>query len=240
VADRGRRSPWLARARITDGMLAIPGRPHWRADLLLGREGAVVVARDGHRVPLGWDEVWSVGAGPEQGQVSVGLPAARAEGLPVVREARVHPDQPRRVPLRGGSFRMTLVQAEGDTVGALVDVLRDRAEVRERLWDLERVAALVADLRRGVRFTPFRREGARRTTFEILAALRRLGYEHRYGRPVPGDAVAGHDDVVAAVRRAIEANPHCDGLDISDDAISGEVERAYSGIAPWPFAALTT
>lgn len=228
-------------------MLAIPGRPANRGMLLLGVDRAVVVSGRGGRVDLAWPIArgWHVEAhvlSLTSAQVVARIPPELAAGLlrPSLAELVTERDGWREVLLRQGVFQNGLVQAEGDTLRALVEVLASRHAVRMQLWDLERVAALAADLRRGVRPWPVEGTGARRTTFEIRTALRRLGFVHPHGRPVPGDRVAGRDRVLAAVRAALDANPHCAGLTISDDHLAREVDRAYCGVAPWPFAALTT
>jgi hypothetical protein len=142
------------------------------------------------------------------------------------------------VPLRVGWVTGT-GGAERDTLAQLCRLLADDAATRSRLKDPGAVAALVRDLATGAQQNRSERTGVRRTAFEILNALRMLGYRHRNGgRPDPG-WTADVETVVADVRRSLATNPYVRGLHFPEERIRSEVRREYADVEPWPFAALT-
>ena len=260
-------SGWFLRARA-DGGLVIPGGP-WghTADVVLTtrgldlRVGPLVAALEWElaasqsvldRAPGDWDrswgDLWWFTSGGSGG-VGVGV---RVDGALIERTREVR-SRTRSlwnvlngwsvegvvVPCWSVAHRGPAVDADLATIRALCAVLRDRSELRERLADPVRLDHLAFDLRNVRRRRVPPRTGVRRTTFEILAALRSLGYLHRYeNRPLPGEPLPEPDLVVAAVVARLRANPFCADLDISEAQVSETVRRHYLDVEPWPFDAL--
>jgi hypothetical protein len=255
------RSRWFATAEWRDGGLWLPGRPtRHTADLLLRPDG-VELRRGDATCTLSWagrvrgdwtirhhlsgrNYAWRKGG--VRGTALV-LWAAPDDGAAAVRARTRSWRHPLRgllepgsvIPLHSQWLPAETDTAERDSLAALCKVLADDEAARSRLADPGTVAALVRDLAAGARLNRRERTGVRRTTFEILTALRGLGYRHAIGgRPVPG-GTADLDTVMADVRRALGANRYVAGLHLSEDRIRAEVLREFIDVEPWPFAALT-
>jgi hypothetical protein len=252
----GIRSRWFATAEWRDGGLWLPGRPtRHSADLLLRPDG--VELRRGDAVcRLSWVGYargdWVVThhtAYRNPSGVAVVLPDPVEAGAAAVwARTRTVRNRVRSVNAPSGwviplSTRVSdgwAGLAERDTLTALVTLLATAEKARARLTDPDTVAALIADMATGAFAAREECVGGRRTTFEILGALRRLGYRHRNGgRPVPG-WTADVETVVADVRRSLAANRYVRGLHFPEERIRAKVLREYINVKPWPFAALTT
>lgn len=232
------RSPWFARLRLAGGHLLVPGRPRGCASLSLRPDIALLERPREHPLGLAWGTVgsdWALAFRHPRVDVVVRSGPLKAR-LPADPSGW---DDERRVPLRASPIRPALARAEGDTLAALVQVLGERPDVRERLWDLERVAGLAADLRRSVLVRPDPGVGVTRTSLEVIGALRRRDLLHRHGRPVPGDPVRPTEDVVAVVRAELDGNPHCRDIDVPDGLLRRFVSEYVTEVEPWPFGALT-
>lgn len=84
--------------------------------------------------------------------------------------------------------------------------------------------------------TPY---GVRRQTAEIGTAMRMLGLEHPFDRPLPGDQLPSLDDAVSRVMAFIASNPHAEGVKIDQQRVAQLIRRRYLQIQPWPFQSLT-
>lgn len=137
--------------------------------------------------------------------------------------------------------------AERATMNALISVLADRPELRQRLADQRRTAQLAADISKGMLRPPDTAIVHRRRTREILAAMDAAGLAHPYHRPLPGDPVPSIDTALSAVRDTlVHATDHGDDHDErhgdddrpDDEHIGDVVRKYYVDLAPWPFWAL--
>jgi hypothetical protein len=132
-----------------------------------------------------------------------------------------------------GSYR------EFSLLAALCAVLHDMPELRPRLGNNERVRRLANELdsqrlKLGVQAT-----GISRDAVDIHVALTRLGYTHRYTRPLSSSSsqptVAEVTDRVCA---ALAANPYRTGRETDREQVERIVRREYVDVEPWPFGAL--
>jgi hypothetical protein len=144
------------------------------------------------------------------------------------------------VPLRADWRISRSVDAERDTLFALCRLLAEQPPVRSRLTDRHRVGMLVEAMAAGaVRARPDPL-GVRRSTMEVLAAMRSLGHRHRIGgRPVPGEPLPSAELVVDQILDHVARSPYAQGVSLERAAVAKLVNRHYLGIGPWPFAALT-
>jgi hypothetical protein len=126
-----------------------------------------------------------------------------------------------------------------DTIRVLCSLLRDRPAWRVRLDEPARVERLVGDLAARQHTAITRRTGLRRSTVVTLNAMRALGYEHRLdGRPLPGESVPTTDELVPRVLDRVRSDPYAAGAHVEADDVRGVLEHFYTGVDPWPFAAL--
>jgi hypothetical protein len=129
--------------------------------------------------------------------------------------------------------------AERDTLSQLCDLLAGRAHLRERLHDSARVARLARDLCHTQLARPVAPEAIRGRTLDVEVALRHAGYVHRLTRPLPIDAIAPLEEVIARVRHQLDLLPSpAPGRHASDADIEAVARSHYLDVAPWPFAAL--
>jgi hypothetical protein len=139
-----------------------------------------------------------------------------------------------------GQF-LPLIDAERDTLRALCQALATRPAMRSRLADPDRARLLVAAMAQGP--IRARREpmGVRRSTMEVLGALRSLGYRHEIGgRPLSGEPLADADVIVDRVLDHVGRNPYAPHVSLDRDRAVRMVRQHYLDIQPWPFAALAT
>jgi len=127
---------------------------------------------------------------------------------------------------------------ERSTLSALTTVLRDRADLRHRLGDAQRVYRLAADLMSGPLGLRAERTGIRRDTVDIYTAMRHAGFFHRFGRPLSRASLPNIDDVIVATRKRLDANPYRVGRHTPDEVIRKTAQKIYYDVEPWPFAAL--
>jgi hypothetical protein len=250
---------WLEGAHPADGGLVFPGLPAGAAaDLVLRPEQAELRAAD-RAVELSWTDLvahhvgatspgwWSITFDRQSkgGGTGVGVAVDRpnAEGvIELDRQVRRPWDRlrlqgPRSVPLCRSILGGLRVRKA--IVVVLCGVLAERPEVRQRLGDEDRVTRLAADLARGPYEVVMDHTGVRRVTVEVLTAMRLLGYQHQFTRPLPGDPLPTVDEAVVHVRERLAANPYAATLDVTDDQVRTLVRRRYLDVDPWPFGALT-
>ena len=131
------------------------------------------------------------------------------------------------------------VDAERETLAALCTHLAQNPTIRPGLADPERGRRLIRDLAHGARRSGAEPSGLRRTTVEVLTALRGLGYIHRlFGRPLPSDKPAPLETIVEQVLGRIRQSPYARHLSISPERAGRVIRRQYLDVEPWPFAAL--
>jgi hypothetical protein len=258
----GRRSRWFATACWRDGGLWLPGQPtRDTADLSLRPDG-IELRRDDAACRLSWEGhrrgAWAITHHVPQRYGLLGTAVAPPKPLDgdaaavwtVTRTVRnrwrsindqfIGEPGRRVVPLRAFSWVNGADAAERGTLAALCTLLATDEAARWRLGDPQLVARLVAELSTGALPAQLARGSLRRTTFEILGTLARLGYRHRNGgRPLPGWK-ADVDTVVEDVRRSLATSPYVRGLRFPEERIRNLVQREYIDVEPWPFAALTT
>lgn len=145
------------------------------------------------------------------------------------------------VPLNVPKWNDERDRASRVSVCVLVAVLADRPQLRPRLGDQRLIARLAADLAEHAMdlprlSTPY---GVRRQTAEIGTAMRMLGLEHPFDRPLPGDQLPSLDDAVSRVMAFIASNPHAEGVKIDQQRVAQLIRRRYLQIQPWPFQSLT-
>jgi len=144
------------------------------------------------------------------------------------------------VPLRLDWRISRSVDAERDTLSALCRLIAEQPPVRSRLADRHRVGMLIAAMaNRSVRARP-EVLGVKRSTMEVLTAMRSLGHRHRVGgRPLPGESLPSVELIVDQVLDHMARNPYAQGVSLNRDAAAKLVNRHYLDVEPWPFAALT-
>lgn len=255
---------WLGGARSDPRGLLIPGCPQGEAiDLLLTPDGAELHYQ-ASRVALPWNRLqsgWNVTANrpgtrshqPYGSAVAVGgdlrpgasamhsvLPRHSLRGVSNLRALRRLRDAD-TMPLDVATQATRRDRACRDTVHALAWVLATNPAVRGRLADGGRTARLAIDLANGAVEKAWTEiYGFRRQTIEIETAMRALRFEHRYGRPIPGDRLPTADDAVHQILHAISLNQHAVGVDIDHERVRNLVGRCYLDVQPWPFQALTS
>jgi hypothetical protein len=136
------------------------------------------------------------------------------------------------------SFIHRSARRERHTLATLASVFAARPDLRERLADPTRVAALARDLTAGLQSMPMRVDTVRRDPTDVVTAMRAAGFVHPFGRPLGPGTVGRLDDVVAATRAALEANPYRQGRDVDHEQLVRLVRCAYFDVEPWPFRAL--
>lgn len=255
---------WLGGARSDRGGLLIPGFPREQAaDLLISVDrvelhfGPGSVGLPWGLFPGGWCVVANkpgsryepaYGSGiaaygdlrPSVGSVLHALPPGSRRGwanAAILRGLRGQDT----VPLDVGERSTERDRASRDTVRALVVVLAASPDVRARLVDRDRIVRLAADLSSdAVEAVWPEVYGFRRQTIEIETALRSLGFEHRWGRPLPGDQLPTVPDAVERVLHWVSLNPYAAGVEIDRHRVEKLVRRLYLDVQPWPFGALTS
>ncbi|MBX3314525.1 MAG: hypothetical protein KF906_09415 [Actinobacteria bacterium] len=255
------RSRWLADATF-DGGLRVPGRSRWRTATLHLTADHVELSAGDRSVPFVWDDFashrrrsssraswsivpWGVGREGPIG-VAVEVRGRYAQPTAALRRSVVAWRYGSRRLLRGTSVPLCSTRTSARKVDIdrrLLDLIcslvADRPEVRRHLGDRSRVERLVHDLRSNRFEAPPFRVGFRRTTMEILTAMRSAGLEHRVdGRPLPGDPLPTEDEAVARVLAVLRSNPFARSLGIDDAKVRAVVVRDYLGVEPWPVGAL--
>jgi hypothetical protein len=127
---------------------------------------------------------------------------------------------------------------EFSLLAALCAVLHDMTELRPRLGDNERVRRLANELdsqrlKLGVQAT-----GISRDVVDVHVALTRLGYTHRYTRPLSASSQPTVAEVTDRVCAALAANPYRTGRETDRDQVERIVRREFVDVEPWPFGAL--
>jgi hypothetical protein len=259
---------WLSGAKAGDGGLVLPGYPAYRfvADLVLGADQVVVRGRTAsaaldwdectaqHRLTRPQDDWWMVGPWRTRGSDLISIHfIVRGRYVELTEPVRAGPTSWRTlapaamgqaaIPLfSSGGTRLyrRMPEAQWATVDVLCALLADTPELRERLRDPLRVARLAADMAAGpLPPNPLVRMGARRSTTEVLSALRNLDYPHRYGgRPLPGDALPPLDDMVEQVMAHLRSSLYAAGVSVDPRHARDVIQRLYLEVQPWPFGAL--
>jgi hypothetical protein len=204
--------------------------------------------RPGGPRPNGWWVTWyATGRGGVIG-VAIGVNGEAASATEAVRAAtntwltRFHRlfEDGIAVALRSDWRISRSVDAERDTLSALCRLIAEQPPVRSRLADPRRVGMLIEAMASGaVRARP-EMLGVKRSTMEVLNAMRSLGHRHRVGgRPLPGESLPSVELVVDRVLDHVARNPYAQGVSLDSDAVARLVKRHYLGIGPWPFTALT-
>jgi hypothetical protein len=244
-----------------EGVLVVPAEPQPRCAVLQVRpEGPELVAGS-IRCTLAWGALRAKpeGFSPEvpswdivpwsssrSGPVGVAVQVSRALQPvldPVVDATPDHLGVFRdrsRVPLvRGWGMTDQSSWLDIQQLGGVLAVMGARPDLRPRLAEPRRVRRLVADLEAwpvGAGPDP---GGIRRSTTEVIAALRMAGYRHPYGRPLPCEPLPPLDEVVDAVESRLAANPFMEGRHIERHRVEDVVRHAYLDVAPWPLGALS-
>jgi len=248
------RSRWFAGACAESNGLRVPGLPSRHcADLLIASEGVTLAAHDAsaHLPWPSYPSLWSVTSvtSGRAGPIGVAL-EVRGEFEAATARLRRKISSPFTwlpralddgvvVPLHSETWHVHA--PESDTLAALCTLLKERADLRERLAVSSAVQKLAADLADHPLTREWEHMGARRVTIEVLTALRAMGYRHHLlGRPVPcvGDA----PDIAFLVDRVIERlahSPYAKDLHVSPEEAAEIIEKHYLAIEPWPFHALT-
>ncbi len=132
----------------------------------------------------------------------------------------------RAVPIVSSGSRLTMCERERGTLVALVNLLTRRADLRDRLCESDRMAALATEMSDGLVGDPPQRSGAfRRDTIDVVYAIRKAGYFHEFGRPLGRSGLSNLDDVVERTRAYLDANPFRAGRQIDDAEIRRIVRR---------------
>jgi hypothetical protein len=128
---------------------------------------------------------------------------------------------------------------ERATLAALAAVLAARPELRRALSDPSRAARLATDLATGLLpDAPTARASPDDT--RILHAFHNVGVFHRFGRPLPGDALPTLDEVVALVHSRLLVEPTGATHRVDDRRIARLARKHYLHVKPWPFTALVS
>jgi hypothetical protein len=124
------------------------------------------------------------------------------------------------------------------TLAALVELLRRRPELRERLGDPGRMEALAHTLQNGLLGLPNVGDGMTRDVTDARVALRMAGYVHPLGRPPAPGLLDPLEVVMRRTLERLDANPHRTGRVVDLEWLEEIVRRSYYDIAPWPFEPL--
>jgi hypothetical protein len=250
------RSSWFAAIRADARGLIVPGRPARHAcDLLLGPSTITVSAR-GTSADLAW-EAYESPHGWRLGEFALGRGGPIGVALHVEGEAVGVTDAVRRrtrtlrnrlarfladgivLPLNAAFVATRASRAELDTLDALCRLLAGDVTVRSRLAEPERVQRLAVDLAEPVAAVA-ERTGARRASVEIATAMHALKFRFPLGgRPLPNQQPLS--DLPALVDRVIgyiERNPYAAGVEVKREDVERQLQRDYTQVDPWPFAAL--
>jgi len=221
----------------------------------------VVVSHDEAHAELSWDDAvpaagprsdswvidsWSSG---RSGPIGVALLVTGRYGLstdPVRRAASTPANRLSRLLQTGTAIPLCAVghiscdvDADRDAIVALIGVLAQRPAARDRLGDERVVARLARDMASHPHdAVPFK-TGGKRKTFEILNAMRLLGYEHRLGgRPLPDEDIGSVETIASQVLDRLRTNPYARAADVTKDEVHAAVTKYYTSVPPWPFWAL--
>lgn len=126
---------------------------------------------------------------------------------------------------------------EFSLLAALCAVLHDMPNLRPRLGDSGRVQRLARDLEAQRLKRSAAGSGVSGDAVDIHFALVKLGYTHRYTRPLApcSSTVAEVTDQVLA---ALSTNPYRTGRAIDREHVERIVRRDFVDVEPWPFGAL--
>jgi hypothetical protein len=259
-------SSWLAGGAAVDGGVLIPAKPRRHAaDLLLSPSGVTLTAR-GTSAHLPWSDArpsaawgptipaggWMVSSytagrsGPLGVAIAIGedvIERARdvLDATRTLRNRLIRPSagEPTVIPLWAlGSVRRRN-DADRETTMALCAVLADRPELRARLGEPDRAEHLAADLAHRARRCRSEHLGVKRTTMEVLTAMRLLGLAPRYyGRPIPGDVLPPTGELVDRVLERIHANRYARDVGVDREMAERVIARHVLAVEPWPFEAL--
>jgi hypothetical protein len=141
--------------------------------------------------------------------------------------------------VRSSSPALTF-EAERDTLAALVALLQQCPDLRDRLDDQPRMLRLVAELNAGCEPAPTPMSAITRDRIDILTAMAQSSVAHDRGRPLPGQRTIPCADAIARVLIALRSNPHRGGRLIDEATVGALVHKAYCDVAPWPFTALVS
>jgi hypothetical protein len=249
------------------GVLVVPAGPHDRCALLRLLPDRVELVAGRARCELPWSGFrprptdvpggppgWGVTAWtfmknqPFGAAIPVGLAVHGCAGLDGAFATVVAATRSRRDVLQG-DLLVPLVRdqepwwsAKGPDLHHLDTVLRvlaARPDVRARLAEPDRVGRLALELTTSSVGAAPDPGGIRRSTTEVIAALRMAGYRHPLGRPLPCEPLPPLAEVVAAVEARLAANPFMEGRHIERHRVEHVVRDAYLDVEPWPFGALT-
>lgn len=249
---------WLAGARADSRGLLIPGGPHGRgADLLLGVE-AVEVSHGPVSAVLQWSsysktrrsgvaDSWALAGWGNSGQ---GIGIDGTEALGPVRDAtssvftrvagwnlfsRFTSDYP-LLPLWAVEHDPIWVLWQMPQAAALIQLLADRPKLRSQLLNEQCTSQLAADLGNepnatgaGLAVTP--------SAGAVTRALDGLGYNFRYGRPLPGDHRDTLDVVLDKVLSRLDQNAW-GNVKVGKQRATEIIKMHYVDVSPWPFSAL--
>lgn len=253
-------SAWLTGAGgAVEGVL-IPGLPAGRTAELVMSLNSVSARTEHVRGELSWDQVgkswslahWAVGEG-----AGIGV-AIRADGesakqldavLADVRSRRHHIIDQINAATLGDEVALPLftprtararVEKERTTLGVLCRLLSDRPELRHRLHEVERMNALLAEVREGASRQLVEKLHIRPGRVDIRNAMNALGLIHHYGgRPIPdGSPIRPKDEAIDAVLGYIARNKYAALPAPSRAEIANLLDREYYSIKPWPFSPL--
>jgi hypothetical protein len=251
-----------------DGGLLVPGRPRRAAaDLSLTVDGASVSAGDAV-LELAWDRpptravptlfgspfpnAWALSGWTHSNVGPIGVAmfvgSDYYDAATAVREAtktwlnRCNQGWAQRwkLPLhRMGVYEQPSSFRVCETVAALCVHLQRHKERRELLADPHRMQCLLDDIRSKSVHARAERTGARRSTMEILTAMRMLKIANPlWGRPVEGEAMPDRWDTIDRVRDYLARSPYAKNFKIDRGDVDEVLSRDYFDVTPWPFAAL--
>ena len=256
---------WLAGAHGTDDGLLIPGRPTRNAaDLCLGPEHVELRAH-GATSELSWkalDTNWTIDpwrqrlwptAGAYNDSTAVhtkGIASNAVAPVLIALSAHTHRlisrdpirhafDHGPVVPLHRSPMQ-SAHNGERTTAWALCRLLATRPELRPRLVEGSRMDRLGSQMAQDPSGSTANDASLKRTTTEILTAMRRAKLTHPLGgRPVPGDRLVPRTEAIDLVFSRMKANPYATGVEASRDQVASLLESHYFRVDPWPFGALT-
>jgi hypothetical protein len=262
------RSGWLGAATATDEGLVLPGSPPGQGcDLLVG-PGGLTVQAGWSSATLAWHQFrvwpgpdpglgtpstrrgssWSIAPFGTEEPVGVAVEVTGScsdDTALVRRQRRTWTD--RLIRRRNGRDRVPVVtrwsvdarlDQERDTLATLCQLLAQRPELRPRLGEPRRVGRLAHDLATATPGEVRDLDPLGRRRFEVVNALKRLGYVHRYGgRPLPEAPLPPRSQVVDRVAAELHRSPYTRDLFIDPELIRQLVDERYF-VEPWPFRAL--
>lgn len=264
MSRRKRPSPWLAEARADSGIF-VPAHPSAHGvGLRLSADHVTVGDPSTGLVQLSWDDLaspeigrharttaWSITSwsSGRSGEIGIGLAVeghyvAATESIRRARRSwrnRINRflQEGVVVPLCAVGHISLAIDRDRQTVQMLSALLVLRPDLRPGLSDDDRVGLLLSDLRATPLGVRSERTGLRRASTEVLAAMRVLGYQHRFhGRPLPDDQMPPLDEVVTKVIERVRSNPYAKGVEIERSNVEQLVRRNYLDVEPWPVGAL--